>query len=823
MPEAELEPQPRIVPTDADVMSRIQSSRGRSLLSLIWPLICVSVLQAILVVVSLDLLASMRAYVNGESLWAKGQQTAVYYLDRYIHTGRAAHYQHYLDALGVPMGDRRARLAMEANVVDEAVAREGLIRGGNHPEDVSRMIRLFHRFGSFAPVRKALQVWRATDVPLLALQSLGNEIHDSMARGTPDVARLDGWQSRLDELDETLTPMAVSFSSTLSDGARNVVFSLMLLNAGVGICLIVIGVLATRRLLRQWQVAEAELASEQERAEITLASIGDAVVTIDELGCVRYMNAAAERLLRRHADTALHVPITQVLNLFDQHTRIEGENLVGLLLRGDGSATTSLQLERADGTRVAVSLVAAPMRKGNLTTGAVLVFHDMTREHQYVADLTWQASHDALTGLANRREFDARLRRALARLTEQGGLHALIYLDLDQFKIVNDTCGHDAGDELLCLASRQLQSCLRERDTLARLGGDEFGVLLENCAPDAALHIAEKLRDAIESLHFSSGGRNFTVYGSIGLVGLEPGAFEPEEAMRAADLACYLAKEKGRNRVQVYSAENVELSARFDQMLRVQQLQQALRENRFELHSQIVIPIGADRSEGPHVELLLRLVDEAGRLIPPGEFLPAAERFGLMPQIDRWVVQNAFAALAERRRQGREAFASCAINLSGATVGDRAFMLFLREQLAYHELEPGTICFEVTETVAIRSFDEAIRFIGELQALGCRFALDDFGAGMSSFAYLRQLPVDYVKIDGSFVKDMVRDPINRAMVETISRMARLLGKRTIAEFVESAEILDALGGIGVDYAQGYAIGRPERFVGFAQAGSLAGA
>jgi diguanylate cyclase (GGDEF)-like protein/PAS domain S-box-containing protein len=804
-------------------MNLTQRFRSTRLLGLIWPLVCVSVLQAVLMVVSLDLLASMRAYVNGESLWAKGQQTAIYYLDRYIQTGRDAHYQRYLEALAVPMGDRRARLAMEAPVVDQTVAREGLIAGGNHVADVSRMIRLFSEFGGFPPVREAVRVWRGTDAPLLKLQALGSEIRDSMQHTTPDDAALERWQGELETLNAQLMPMAVNFSSTLSAGARQIVGYLVLLNAGAGIVLIAIGVLATRRLLRQREEVEAALANEQARAQVTLASIGDAVLTIDELGSVRYMNAAAERLLRRRADFVLRTPITDVLHLFDQHARVEGEKLVGMLLEGEADRSAGLQIERADGTRVAVSLVATPMRSGVVSTGAVLVFHDMTREHQYVADLSWQASHDALTGLANRREFDVRVRRAMARLDEQGGLHAMLYLDLDQFKLVNDTCGHDAGDELLCHVSRQLQSCLRERDTLARLGGDEFGVLLENCAPDDAMQIAEKLRDAIESLHFSSGGRNFTVYGSIGLVCLEPGAFQPEEAMRAADLACYLAKEKGRNRVQVYSTENVELSARFDQMLRAQELQQALKDQRFMLDSQIVVPVAAGRDDGHHVELLLRLIDNSGRTVPPGEFLPAAERFGLMPQIDRWVVQNAFAALAERQRAGAAPLASCAINLSGATVGDRAFMLFVREQLARYGVAPHSICFEVTETVAVQNLDEAIHFIGELQALGCRFALDDFGAGMSSFAYLRQLPVDYVKIDGSFVKDMVGDPISRAMVETINRMASLMGKRTIAEFVESGEILDALRGIGVDYAQGYAIGRPQAFVAKTPAATFASA
>jgi len=442
----------------------------------------------------------------------------------------------------------------------------------------------------------------------------------------------------------------------------------------------------------------------------------------------------------------------------------------------------------------------------------VLVLHDMTQERQYIANLSWQATHDAPTGLANRREFEYRLEQALHNLTRQPGRHALMFLDLDQFKLVNDTCGHAAGDELLRHICALLQSGLREGDTLARLGGDEFGILLQNCAPEHAEKIAEVLRQTVQNLHFVWKGRPFLTTVSIGLVHVAQTPTTLESSLRAADMACYMAKEKGRNRVQVYHADDSELSLRFGEMAWVQRLHMALEENRFCLYAQEIAPLGHVEQGGGHIEILLRLHDEAGRMILPDSFIPAAERYGLMTSLDRWVVENVFKIIAQCIAEQRKGpLAMCAINLSGITIGDEAFLDFLREQFVTYAIPPEMICFEITETSAIANLGSAIRFINELKGLGCHFSLDDFCAGMSSFAYLKHLPVDFLKIDGSFVKDMLDDPINRAMVEVINHIGHVMGKRTIAEFVETPQIEQALLEIGVDYAQGYVIERPQLF------------
>ena len=432
-------------------------------------------------------------------------------------------------------------------------------------------------------------------------------------------------------------------------------------------------------------------------------------------------------------------------------------------------------------------------------------------EREFVERLSWQASHDALTGLVNRREFEIRLGTALDKLSRRPGEHSLMFLDLDQFKVVNDTCGHAAGDQLLKQTSTLLHETLGVSGLLARLGGDEFGVLLENCDANSAIGMAERLRLAVQELRFVWNGHVFSISASVGLVHVAQ-ADAMEETLRSADMACYMAKEKGRNRVQVYHPSDAELVERVGEMAWVQRIRNGLDEQRFCLFAQEIRSINKDEPDRSCVELLLRLHDEDGKLVQPGSFIPAAERYGLMPLIDRWVVRNAFTLLASRLNSSEPVqLSSCAINLSGATLSDDDFIDYVRRQFDLYRIPPGMICFEITETSAIANLSSAKRFIQALKKLGCRFSLDDFGTGMSSFSYLKHLPVDYIKIDGSFVTEMLNSKVDRAMVESIAHIARVMGKRTVAEFVESNEILQALREIGVDYGQGYAIGKPAPF------------
>ncbi len=367
------------------------------------------------------------------------------------------------------------------------------------------------------------------------------------------------------------------------------------------------------------------------------------------------------------------------------------------------------------------------------------------------------------------------------------------------------------GDQLLKHTSALLQENLRGVGLLARLGGDEFGVLLQDCDAGSAVAIAERLRLAVQELRFVWNACSFNISVSVGLVHVAE-ANAMEATLRAADMACYMAKEKGRNRVQVYHPSDAELVERVGEMAWVQRIRNGLDEQRFCLFAQEIRSLNKAEPDRSHVELLLRLRDEDGKLVQPGSFMPAAERYGLMPLIDRWVIRNAFALLAERLSCSEPAqLSSCAINLSGATFGDDDFVEYVRRQFDIYRVPPGMICFEITETSAIADMPSAKRFIEALKKLGCRFSLDDFGTGMSSFSYLKHLPVDYIKIDGSFVREMLNSKIDRAMVEMIVHVAKVMGKSTVAEFVENDEILPALREIGVDYAQGYAIGKPSPF------------
>ena len=568
----------------------------------------------------------------------------------------------------------------------------------------------------------------------------------------------------------------------------------------------------------QRRMAEEALFQAKERAEVTLESIGDAVITTDAQGVVDYLNPVAEALTGWPLAEAQGRPLNEVFPIFNEETREPVENPVARCLREGvivGLANHTVLIAR-DEREIAIEDSAAPIRahSGEIS-GVVMVFHDVTQSREMAQQLSWQAAHDALTGLVNRREFENRLQRALAASHAEGQQHALIYIDLDQFKIVNDTCGHVAGDELLRQLSALLQRRMRASDTLARLGGDEFGALLEHCPLDQAERIAEGLRAAVRDFRLVWENKTFEMSASMGIVAVNRESGTLPQLLSAVDMACYVAKERGRNRYHVYQESDADFARRHGEMLWVTRINQALRDHRFVLYRQEIRPI-AETAPGNFHEVLLRIRNEDGSLSLPGSFLPAAERYDLMCAIDRWVIQNLFIEQGPVLRhgayaQGEGCAARFTINLSGASLNDETFLDFARNAMQQYDIDPRAICFEITETVAITHFDRAIRLVSALREIGCRFALDDFGSGLSSFGYLKNLPMDFLKIDGGLVRHIADNPIDAAMVEAINDIGHVMGLKTIAEYVENDAIRAKLAAIGVDYIQGFGISRPEPF------------
>ena len=674
------------------------------------------------------------------------------------------------------------------------------------------------------------------------------------------------------------------------------------------------GLLMFSEIVTERKQLEQKLFIEKELAQVTLKSIGDAVITTDALGKVQYLNPAAERMTGWSTTEAKGKPAGEIFQAIDRFTREPVANPVDLVLEENRiyELDNDTLLIARDGSEYAVENSVAPIHDNqNELIGVVIVFHDVTQSRNLARELSWQATHDPLTGLYNRRKFEEEIDLAIKDAHSNKTCHAFCYLDLDRFKIVNDTCGHVAGDELLKQVTKLLKQRVRDSDVFARLGGDEFGLLLNQCSTEIAQKIANQLRQLVQDFCFTWEDKIFKIGVSIGLVTIDANTVNLSNVLSTADAACYAAKEKGRNYVHLYHEQDIVVAQQRGERQWIEKLNRALEENlclgalpiaddgelailrkpqnacpqpsagvdrgtgrvsdlksethaarahsatstnnryllaaqtsnkeksngcdsnsirvpespvpipahRFCLYAQKIVSI-ADKPTQNHYEILLRLVDEpidksdSPKIIAPGAFLPAAERYDLMPAIDRWVVTNFLARYEAYCQSGREQNLKPStnlytINLSGASINNREFGAFLQEQFACYTIPPETICFEITETVAISNLDNAVNLIEQLKKLGCSIALDDFGSGMSSLTYLKNLPVDYLKIDGSFVKNIASDRIDYATVQCFNHISQIMNIKTIAEFVEDDVILENLKQIGVNYAQGYGIERPQ--------------
>jgi diguanylate cyclase (GGDEF)-like protein/PAS domain S-box-containing protein len=562
-------------------------------------------------------------------------------------------------------------------------------------------------------------------------------------------------------------------------------------------------------VVRRTSIIERALARSKEYAEVTLHALGEAVVTADAAGQVVYLNPAAERLTGWSSAEAQGQPLDRIYSLKDEvtldpihHPALSGQ-IHGLVAGMKQHAV----LTNRNNDQFTVCDLASPMctDQGEVF-GTVVIFRDVTQERLLSHQLSWQASHDALTNLLNRNEFELTLNHLIQDAKVSDKHHALIYMDLDQFKLVNDTCGHIAGDELLKHVAHLLLGKIRESDTLARLGGDEFGLILEGCQLDQATNIAHQLLDTVQDFRFVWQDKTFTIGISIGLVAVNRHSKDMVSTLSAADAACFIAKDKGRNRVWIHHIDDDDVVQHKGEMEWVSRLNEALDKSRFELFVQHVKPI-KNSDENAYKEILLRLRQSDGTVISPMAFIPAAERYGLMTAIDRWVIRYAFQWLSQCKlsEQTPDIYA---INISGQSLADPQFLTYCINEYQRAAISPGHVCLEITETAAIANWTHAKQLFAGLKEMGFKFALDDFGSGMASFAYLKYLPLDFIKIDGSFVKDMLHDPMDKTLVQMINEIGHVMKLKTIAEYVENESTLQLLHLMGVDYAQGFCIHKP---------------
>ena len=599
--------------------------------------------------------------------------------------------------------------------------------------------------------------------------------------------------------------------------------SMLLASIALGVAGLVVGSVIAVLVIRQVVRTENALELEKELAQVTLHSIGDGVITTNAHGGIEFLNPIAERYTEWSTAEARGRPLAEIYRVIDERSG-EAIDPLAQVNRGaesDDAEAASMRLVSRSGREWPIRFSSAPINAGvGRRLGTIVVFHDISQIRAMAQQLIWQASHDALTGLVNRREFERRLAELLETARSKGREHALMFMDLDNFKAVNDTCGHSAGDELLRQLTTVMLTRMRGSDTLARLGGDEFGALLESCPLDQGLRIAHAMRETIREFRFVWENKTFSVGVSIGLVPIDANMGNVDAVLALADACCYEAKNKGRDRVQVYRPQDGDAAGKHSELQLVSQINRAFELGEFRLYRQLILPLAQSALQQPYYEVLVRMVDGAGALVPPTGFMPAAERYNLLTSIERWVISSLVEHLHREWQAGAiphqpgpdGSRGYYAVNLSGASINDKSFPEFVKKLLTRYELPHGLLCFEITETTAISNLNKAAELMHELKGMGYRFALDDFGTGMSSFAYLKYLPVDYLKIAGMFVKDMASDAMDCAIVEAINRIAHILGMQTVAESVENAQSLEQVRALKIDFAQGYYIAEPEALV-----------
>lgn len=744
----------------------------------------------------IQLLTGIAGYLAGESIWSRAQVETVRMARIYADSGEPYYLQNAREWHLVPMGDLQARLAMERK--DYSAAHNFFLQGRNHPEDIPRMIWLFRLLADAPYFDNAISAWRESDEGLLALESILDELEHKRLNQSNALENLPELKERLEQLDMSLEQHAAKFRRAMTAANRAVVD---ILSIATILFFLLIGALMLLLILRFTRA----LRQSETTFRLTFEHAGLGIAQLDDQGHFLEVNAALCKLLRYSREELLRMRYQQVIFGEDKDVELEGRIAVG---RGEKQQISLTQrLVCSDGsvthTRITVSQISSLDEDG---LRFISLVEDISESQRLAEELNYQARHDDLTGLINRRAFEGYLDNAILRARSENFVHALCFIDLDQFKIINDTLGHVVGDQLLKQVAQTLAQSLRKSDLLARLGGDEFGVIFDCCGPETALTLAGELREKLENTPFVWEDRSFSIGCSIGIVPITHASGDRIDLLRAADSACHLAKEQGRNRVLLSHENDEELAARRAQMEWLERIRHAIEHDRLFLDAQRINALGS--ASGKRFEVLVRMRDEDGNTVPPGAFLPAAERFGIVHLLDRWVLEDVCRHFSEHQDQ-LEQLDACHINISGRSFDQDDFADFVLGLLERYQVPARCLCFEITETAAISKIGEVRHFIKALKEAGAEFALDDFGSGLSSFSYLKQLPVDILKIDGSFVRNIADDETDRAMVRAISDIGKTLGKQIVAEFVEDEASLEHLRNMGVHFGQGFYLHRPE--------------
>jgi len=740
-----------------------------------------------------ELQAASTAWIMGQSHWSRGQQQATHALSRYITSGESDDLAATRQALRVPLGDLSARRALEQADPDIAAARQGFIEGGNARGDINRLILSYRYLRDQPYFRDAVRLWRGTDDDLLALVAIADRVQAGHLAGslTPDVQQ--ALQRRVQALDVDMQNQARAFSGALLHTAAMVRMTTFIVGGLSVLAITLIAVLLARRVRNDLTEKEGRF-----RAAFYQATVG--MLKLDEEGGIVEANQAMADILDHRREALLSLSLADILVdgelVLDEHGRIDWPRQ---LRPGE------LRFLRADGSLMWGRWSGTVVRTRARAPAVFALVEDVSQNHALAREVEHHASHDPLTGLINRREIERLLEQALVTVRAEGGTHSLCYIDLDYFKLVNDGLGHAAGDQLLRSFADYLVGAVRDGDWVGRLGGDEFALFLANATQDEAKQVLQRVVRTLGQVAFQHGEGAPKVSCSIGVVEVTAEAPDVNWLMSAADSACYAAKEAGRNRVHCYNESRMALDERRREAERLANVSSAIAENRMLLYAQRIERVGDP--DFLHYEVLVRMRSPEGVLQGPGEFMGAVERYGMGMSLDRHVLSLLFRHLQVCPAHVQQ-LGLCNVNVSAQSIAEPSFLAFVTDLLERNRGLARKLCFEITETAAVSNIEQARTFIDAVKARGCRMALDDFGSGLSSFGYLRQLPADMLKIDGVFVRDMNLDPVNRAAVRAITEVGRELHMMVVAEWVESAVVADQLAQMGVEGLQGYAIERP---------------